>query len=99
MESERRRISSCNDGESCTDGGAGLPRAKPSLDPELALAGLLVLNEMEIKVEVLEVAGELTPGALNLDHLGFHFDVNPIGNVHCLRREYRLHLLGSLRRL
>ncbi|KAK8599253.1 hypothetical protein V6N13_077184 [Hibiscus sabdariffa] len=82
--------------EGGADGGAGFPGAEPSLDPELALAGLLVLGEMEVEVEVLEVAGELAPGALNLDHLRLHLDVNTIGDVHRLRRKYGLHFSGSL---
>lgn len=78
--------------ESGADGGASLPGAEPSLNPELTLAGFLVLNEMEVEVEVLEVADELTPGTLNFDNLGFYFDVNPIGDVHRLRRKNGLHV-------
>lgn len=73
------------------DGGAGLASAEPGLDLELALAGLLVLDELEIKVEVLEVADELAAWAFHLDDLRVDLDLHPVGNVHGLRRKNGLH--------
>lgn len=77
--------------EGGTDGGGGLARAEPGVDPELSLSGL-VLDELEIKIEMLEVAGELASWALHLNDLRLHFDVHTFWYVHRLRRQYGLHL-------
>ena len=77
--------------EGGTDGGGGLARAEPGVDLELAIAGL-VLDELEIKVQMLEVAAELASWALHLNDLRLHFDLHTFRYVHCLRRQYGLHL-------
>lgn len=75
------------------DGGANgrrrLPRPEPGVDLELPAA----VGELEVKVEVLEVAGELTAGSLDLDYLRLHPDLHPLRDVHHLRHQYGLHLL------
>lgn len=77
--------------ESGTDGGAGLTGSEPGFNLELTLS-LFVGDELEIKVQVLEVAGKLASWSLNLDDLGVNLDLNPIGDVHGLGRQYGLHL-------
>lgn len=77
--------------EGGADGGAGFPGAEPGFDPELALS-LLIGDELEIQVQVLEVAGKLASGSLHLDDLGVNLDFHPVGDVHRLRRQYGLHL-------
>ncbi|KAJ4840283.1 hypothetical protein Tsubulata_011198 [Turnera subulata] len=70
--------------EGGADGGAGLAGAEPGLDLELALAGLLVLDELEVEVEVLEVADELAAGSLHLDDLRVDADLHTFRDVHRL---------------
>ena len=70
--------------EGSSDCGAGLAGAKPGLDLELALAGGLVGHEMEVQVEMLEVAAELASGSLHFDDFGVNFDFNAIRDVHSL---------------
>ena len=77
--------------EGGADGGGGLAGAEPGVDLKLALAGL-VLDELEIKVEMLEVAAELSSWALHLDDLRLHFDGHTFWYVHRLRGQYGLHL-------
>lgn len=82
--------------EGGSDGGAGLARAKPGVDLQLALSGLVVGDEIEVEVQMLEVPGELASGAFNFDDLGVHLDLNPVRDVHGLRRQNGLHLCSAL---
>lgn len=67
-------------GDSGADGGHGASGAEPGVDLELAAA----LLQLEVEVEVLEVAGELAPRPLHRDHLGRHLDGDLLGDVHRL---------------
>lgn len=82
--------------EGGSDGGAGLARAKPGVDLQLALSGLVVGDEIEVEVQMLEVPGELASGAFNFDDLGVHLDLHPVRDVHGLRRQNGLHLCSAL---
>jgi hypothetical protein len=75
-------------GDGGADGGHSAAGAEPGVHLELA-AGLL---QLEVEVEVLEVAGELAAGALHRDQLGGHGDRDALRDVHRLRRQDRLHL-------
>ena len=79
-----------NMAESGADRRGGLTRAEPSVDLELPLSRL-ILDELEIKVEMLEIAAELASWTLNLDHLGLDFDLDIVGDVHGLGGQDGLH--------
>lgn len=74
-----------------TDGGGGFPAAEPGVDLQLLLPGLLVGDELEIQVKMLEILRELAPGALDLDHLRLHLDLDAIGNIHGVGGQDGLH--------
>jgi hypothetical protein len=74
-------------GDGGADGGHGSAGAKPGVDLELATAVL----QLEVEVEVLEVAGELTARPLHRHQLGRHRDRDPLGDVHRLRGQDGLH--------
>lgn len=74
--------------EGGADGGHGLAGSKPGINLELAAT----IDELEVEVEVLEIACQLASGAFNNYHLGLHQYLHPLRDVHRLRREYRLHL-------
>lgn len=74
------------------DGGSSLAGAEPGVDLELAAT----IHQLKIEVEVLEVAGQLPPGTLHLDHLRLHPDRDPLRDLHRIRRQYRLHLSSPL---
>ena len=71
--------------EGSSNCSSGLPRAEPSVDLELPLSGGLIGDELEVEVEMLEVASKLPAGSLHLDLLGFHLNLNTVGNIHSLR--------------
>ena len=75
-------------GDGGADGGHGAAGAEPGVDLELAAAVL----QLEVEVEVLEVAGELPAGALHRHHLGGHLNRDLLRDVHGLRRQNGLHL-------
>lgn len=62
----------------------GFPRPEPRLDLQRPLPCGLVLQKLEIEVEVLEIAGELSAWALHLYHLRVHLYLHPIGDLHCI---------------
>lgn len=70
--------------QSGTDGGARLARTEPSFNLELAISGFFVRDELEIEIEVLEVADKLSSRSFNLNDLGVNLDLHPLGDVHCL---------------
>lgn len=74
-------------GDRRSDRGHGAAGPEPRVDLELPPP----LDELEIEVEVLEVAGELPPRALHLHNLRIHLHRHPLGYVHGLRRQDRLH--------
>lgn len=71
--------------ECCTDGGGGFARSKPRIDLELLFSGLFVGNELEIEVEMLEIASEGSPWSFHFDDLSLDFDLDAFGDVHGLR--------------
>ena len=77
--------------KSGSDGRARFARSKPRVDLELLSPSLGLLDELEIKVEMLEIANELPARSFHLDHLGVNLYANAFGNVHRLRRKDRLH--------
>ncbi|RAL46330.1 hypothetical protein DM860_015323 [Cuscuta australis] len=80
--------------EGGADRGGGLPRREPGIGLELEFPGFLVFNQLEIQIQMLEVPGELASRTLNLDLFRLHLDFHPVGDVHRLGREYRLHRLS-----
>jgi hypothetical protein len=75
-------------GDGGADGGHGASGAEPGVNLELPAA----LLQLEVEVEVLEVAGELPAGALHRHHLGGHLHRDLLRDVHRLRRQNGLHL-------
>jgi hypothetical protein len=75
-------------GDGGADGGHGAAGAEPRVDLELPA----VLLQLEVEVEVLEVAGELAVGTLHRHHLGRHLDGHLLRDVHRLGRQDGLHL-------
>lgn len=67
------------------DGGGGFSAAEPGVDFELLLSGSVVSGELEIEVEMFEIAGEFSPGAFHLDHFGFHLNLHAVGDIHGVR--------------
>ena len=74
-----------------SNGSRGLPRAEPGLYLERSLASRLILQKLEIKIEMLEVTDQLSPWTLHLYNLGMDLNVDPIRDLHCTRRNNRLH--------
>lgn len=71
--------------ECCTDSGGGFTRSKPGIDLELLFSGLFVGNELEIEVEMLEIASEGSPWSFHFDDLSLDFDLDSFRDVHGLR--------------
>lgn len=71
--------------------GHGLARSKPSINLQLATT----IHKLKVKVEMLEIPGELPARALNLDLLGVDLHLHALRDVHGLRRQDGLHLLGD----
>jgi hypothetical protein len=76
-------------GDGGADGGHGAAGAEPGVDLELAATVL----ELEVEVEVLEVAGQLAARPLHSHNLGSHLHGDPLGDIHRLRSQDGLHLL------
>lgn len=72
-------------------GGGGFPASEPGIDVEHLLTGLLVGDELEVEIQVLEVAGERSPGSFDLDHFGSDLDLYAVGDIHGVGGENRLH--------
>ncbi|GER46758.1 phosphoenolpyruvate carboxykinase [Striga asiatica] len=73
------------------DSCGGFPAAEPGVYLQLLLPRGLVGDELEIEVQVLEIARELAPGTLDHDHLRIHLDLHAVGDIHGVGGENRLH--------
>lgn len=76
--------------EGGADGGGSLARPKPGVDLELPLPRL-ILDELKIKIQMLEIPAELASRTLNLDHFGLNLNLDPIWDVHGLGGQYGFH--------
>lgn len=75
-------------GDGGADGGHGAAGAEPRVHLQLAAA----LQQLEVEVEVLEVAGQLPAGALHRHHLRGDLHRHPLRDLHRLGRQDGLHL-------
>jgi len=82
--------------KSGSDGGAGFACSKPRIDLKLLLSSLWILDQLEIEVEMLEIANKLPARSFDFDHFSVNLDGNTVGDVHRFGRKNRLHLLRSL---
>lgn len=74
-----------NVAQSSSNRSTGFARAEPRVDLELPLPGDLVFDQLEIEVEMLEIASEFPAWAFDFDHLGVNLDGDAVGDVHRLR--------------
>lgn len=68
-----------------TNGSRSLPGTKPGIDFQLLISGGFVGNQLEIEIEMLEIANEFPARTFDLDDFGVHFDLDPLGDIHGFR--------------
>lgn len=74
-----------NMAKSGANGSGSLPGAKPCINLQLLLSGILVSDQLEIEIQMLEIANELPSRPFDLDDFGVHFDLHPVGDIHGFR--------------
>ncbi|MFS7996792.1 hypothetical protein Hanom_Chr12g01133971 [Helianthus anomalus] len=81
--------------ECSTDSSSGFAGSEPRVNLELLFTGFSVGDELEIEVEMLEVASKGSSGSCDLDDLGLDLDFDSLRDVHGLRRQDCLHLVAA----
>ena len=67
------------------NGSRSFPGAKPGINLELLFSGFLFGDQLEIQIQMLEIANKFPPRAFDLDDFGVHLDLHPFGDIHGFR--------------